>query len=485
MSRLRWPGTALYASLALLFVLTYLGGTHGPGIIRILFVVGCLAVSHLALRLGPAFHFEALIVLFSCSPYLRRIVDFHSGYDPHGLMLIGPLVAVLLPTMRLPAALLQRRGAIAGQAGTFLLLALCLCYAALLSVMQGNYMPAAIGLVKTLSVLAYGYWLIADADPRQVMRQAGRAFAIILPVIGIYGLMQYLDPSPADRYWMIASQESSMGNPEPLEVRVFSMLNSPQSFGDFVIVGLMILGYLRRSWEVLVLSAPAAIALLLSQARAAWIALAVAILYTFSFSGTKARSTIVVAWIVIAGGFAIEATPLGDVISTRLETMTNNPGQDGSAQARLEDLRFLFDHLDSYIVGAGFSAPGGTGLAYSTQQLRANDGIIIQSVTSMGAVVGVLFIVGVLWAGLHAAAQVKSRAEPEFVIAASLTIGQLVVLPLNNPAVGEVGILFWSMIAVATRAPGRQGAGSAGSPPRIPRFGADVMQAEPGSPVAR
>ena len=56
------------------------------------------------------------------------------------------------------------------------------------------------------SVLLYGCWLMAKAeDPQQVMRQGARAFVVVMPIVGVYGVMQYYDPSPADSYWMTAT----------------------------------------------------------------------------------------------------------------------------------------------------------------------------------------------------------------------------------------------------------------------------------------
>jgi hypothetical protein len=379
-------------------------------------------------------------------------------------MLMGPLLAALVPTTSLPAAILAKRGHLVGRLGPFVLITICLGYGSLVSELNGGYYSAVVVLGKSVSVLLYGYWLIAAADdPSLVMRQGARAFMLIMPIVGAYGIAQYFDPSPADRYWMIYSNMSSIGLPEPEQVRVFSTLNSPASLGNFIVFGLVLVGFLRRPWEVLVCSVPGAVAILLSQSRTTWIAFAVSIVYMFFFTGTRLRSRNLSLAIVVIATFTVLLTPLGDAISGRLQTISDSPGNDGSAIARLDEYRFLFDHLDMYLFGSGPSGPSGTGWGRATLALPAPDGLIVQSINAMGVFGGLLLVTGVIWAALQAIVRVDRRAAPEFVIAAALVLGQIVTIPLNNPTGAEFGILFWSAAAIASRAP-TQGIGRASVP---------------------
>jgi hypothetical protein len=448
------PALSLYLSLLLLGVATYLGGTYGISAVRLLYLFGCMAVAFQALRFGTAYHFEALIVLFAFSPYLRRIVDYGCGFEVHGYMLTGPLLAALLPTTALPAAVMATRGHLVGRLGPYLLAIVCLGYAAFLPVLNGDYVSALAGFGKSASVLLYGCWLLAKAeDPQQVIRQGARAFAVVTPIVGIYGIMQYFNPSPADSYWMTASAMSSIGLPEPEQVRVFSTMNSPASLGNFLGFGLMLVGFVRSRWNLLMCFGPGSVALLLSQSRTAWLALAASIIYTLFYSTTRLRALIIVVAVASATTFAIIATPLGDVISNRLETISDSPSQDGSAQARLGQLVFIFGHLDNYLLGSGTGGQNGNGLEYSTQSTGAYDGMIVWSITAMGIFVGLIFDISVIWAGLQGLLRLSHRAPPEFVIAAGLVAGQLITIPLVNPTSAEFGIFFWAVVAVAARTP--------------------------------
>jgi hypothetical protein len=448
------PAIPLYLSLILLFVATYLGGTHGISAVRFLYLIGCVAVAYQALRLGPAYHFEVLVVLFAFSPFLRRIVDYSCGYDAHGLMLSGPLLAALLPTIALPAAIFAKRGPLVGRLGPYLLATLCLGYAAMVSELNGHYVSAITGFGKSASVLLYGCWLLAYAEnPQQLMRQGARAFAIVMPIVGLYGIMQFLNPSPADRYWMITSAMASIGFPEPQQVRVFSTLNSPASLGNFIVFGLVLVGVLGGRWALLICSGAAAAALLLSQSRTSWLALAGSIVFMLFFYRTKARSAMIAVVIASVGAFVIVATPLGDVILPRLQSVAGGLSGDGSALARLHDIRFIFDHLENYLVGSGMSWHAGTGEEYNPQETGAWDGLIVWSISVMGVFFGLAFVISILWVGLQAALRVGQRARPEFVVAGALVAGQLLTIPLNNPTGAEFGIFFWTVVAVALRTP--------------------------------
>jgi hypothetical protein len=413
-----------------------------------------MGVAFQALRLGTAYHFEALIVLFAFSPYLRRIVDYGCGFEVHGYMLTGPLLAALLPTTALPAAVMATRGHLVGRLSPYLLAVLCLGYAAWLPVLNGDYVSAVTGFGKSASVLLYGCWLLAKAeDPQQVVLQGARAFAVVTPIVGIYGIMQYFNPSPADSYWMTASAMSSIGLPEPEQIRVFSTMNSPASLANFLVFGLILVGFVGSRRDLLICFGPGAVALLLSQSRTAWLALAASIIYTLFYSTTKLRSLTLVIALASATTFAVVATQLGDVISNRLETISDRPSDDASGQARLGQLAFIFNHVDSYLLGSGMGWQNGTGSEFSTQSTGAYDGMIVGSISSMGIFFGLMFVVTVIWAGLQGVLRVSHRAPPEFVIAAGFVAGQLITIPLVNPTSAEFGIFFWAAVAVAARTP--------------------------------
>ena len=272
-----------------------------------------------------------------------------------------------------------------------------------------------------------------------------------MPIMGVYGIVQYLAPSLADQFWMRNTPIDSIGSPEPGMVRVFSTMNSPASLACFLISGLMLVGFLRGRIGVVIACAPAAVTLLLSQVRSAWIALAIAIGYTLFFRATALRATMIALTILVAGVFAVVATPLGDVIQTRLQTLSASPGDDGSARVRFQEFALLLEHAEDHLIGYGEDFSGVSHIQGGVLTVQASDGMIINHMMTMGLVVGLICIFVTIWIAVQAVGSVGREAGPEFVIAASLVLGNIAVCPLTDPTGAEIGLLFWSFIAVCLR----------------------------------
>ncbi len=95
------PGAAAmgrrYGPLLLLLAVTAGLGLAGQAAARPVFIAGCVLVSWDLLRAGASAHLAGCLTLFCLAPFLRRVVDLHAGYEVSGLMISGPLLAVLVP----------------------------------------------------------------------------------------------------------------------------------------------------------------------------------------------------------------------------------------------------------------------------------------------------------------------------------------------------------------------------------------------------
>src|SRR5262249_31715796 len=151
-------------------------------------------------------------------------------------------------------------------------------YATSLSSFQGDWMNAASGALKWSVPLLYAAALIGSADPDDLVRAAASAFLVILPITGLYGIFQYIDPPEWDRYWMNFTTITSAGQPIPYGIRTFSPMNGPASFATFPAAGLLLVLFARSGWLAVLLASPAAFALLLSLFRTAWLSLAASVL---------------------------------------------------------------------------------------------------------------------------------------------------------------------------------------------------------------
>ena len=224
----------LLPTVAPAIVLLIIALVAGPALgapFRPLFVLGCAAAGWYAWRSDPGSHLQAALFLFAFSPLARRVVDLSAGYDPAGLMLVGPLLAILVPAPSLWGLLESRTNADSRIAPNFVV-AGCVAYAAALSLFQGNLFDAASGVLKWMAPLLYAASLAQSCDRDRMVQAATSAFLVILPVTGIIGVLQYIDPPAWDRYWMQFAPILSVGQPLPFEVRVFGTMKLRDVHGD-------------------------------------------------------------------------------------------------------------------------------------------------------------------------------------------------------------------------------------------------------------
>ena len=427
----------------LLLVGTAIVGPLLGAISRPLFVLGCLATGWHAWTRNPAAHVQSAIVLFAFTPLVRRLVDLSAGFDQSSIMLIGPLLFILAP---LPDVwrMLTERLQNPWLACPAIILS-CIGYGASLSMFQGDWLNAATGTIKWASPVIYAILLQQKADARgELVNAAARAFLVVLPLTGLYGIWQYVDPPSWDRYWMAYASITSAGYPMPYMVRVFSTMNGPASYATFTATGLLLVGFLRSGWQSLFVMLPAAVGLLLSLYRTSWLTLALGILFCVPFPSTRKRAVAMALGVAGAAVATVSLTPFGDVITDRLESL-GGASEDGSGAERLEEFFTLWNTPDSMVVGSGFTV-GDAGSA-GTMPV---DGQIVASWITLGIPVGLTCLAAYIAVALWATSSAWRMPSREGVVLGALACSAIFIqMPLTSIASGEVSALFWRFAARA------------------------------------
>jgi hypothetical protein len=434
-----------WAPTALLLIATAVVGPALGGLSRPLFVVGCAATGWLAWRHNAAAHAQSAILLFAFAPFVRRLVDLSAGFDQSSIMLIGPLLFILTPVPSLWTLLSSTdRPRNPWLIAPVIVLA-CIAYGAALSIFQNDWFNAANGALKWAAPVLYGIALQQRASSDgELVNAVARIFLLVLPLTGLYGIWQYVDPQRWDQFWMNYASITSAGYPFPYMVRVFSTMNGPASYATFTATGLLLVGFLRPGWQSLAAMAPAALGLLLSLYRTAWIALALGVLFCMLFQATRKRALTTGLGIVGAAVAAVLFTPFGEVITTRLESLGSG-AQDGSGTERLEEFVTLWNSPDSMVMGSGFTVTD-VGVAGA----MPIDGQFIASWLTMGIPVGLLCLAAYVWVGGWATAAAWRMPTREGVVLGALAFGAILIqLPLTSIASGEVSALFWMLVAMA------------------------------------
>jgi hypothetical protein len=432
-----WPTVALLVATAAIG--PALGGATRP-----LFLVGCLATGWLAWRSGVAAHVQSAIILFSFAPFVRRLVDVTAGFDQLSLMLIGPLLFILVSIPSLWVLLSPGRARNPWLIPCVVVL-VCIGYGAALSMFQNDWFNAANGVLKWVAPVLYAMALQQKADSSgQLADAAARAFLFILPVTGVYGVWQYVDPQIWDQLWMNYASITSAGLPLPYMVRVFSTMNGPGSYATFTATGLLLVGFLRPGWQSLFALVPAALGLLLSLYRTACITLALGVLFCMLFQSTRKRAVTTAVGITGAGLAAILFTPFGEVITDRLQSLGSGT-EDGSGNERLEEFITLWNMPNSMVGGSGFSVVD-AGVAGAMPV----DGQIVANWLTLGIPVGLLCLAAYMWVGFWATSAAWRIPTREGVVLGALAFGAILIqMPLASIGSGEMGVLFWMLAAIA------------------------------------
>ena len=427
--------------VALLIVVTIALGLAGQSVARIVFIGGCVVVAWDLLRFGPAAHLTGSLVLFCLAPFLRRVVDVHAGYEASGLMISGPLLAILTPTPLLFASLTQSR--LDPALRPFLLAGACALYGALLTLVEGNLQQAASNGLKWIAPLIYGMWLYGGSrrDPR-IVETAARAFMVLMPALGLYGFLQYVNPPIWDRYWMSYTTIASIGQPEPFAVRVFSTMNAPAGYATFTAAGLLLFGFRRVRLSLLLAAGPSVLGLMLSMYRTAWIALAVGIVVGLFHRRTWRRAAILLVTIPVLGAAVVAFTPAGAVLEARLETL-GALASDGSGQERLAEYAQLLNSDGGTLIGHGFG---------DTDVMQAGalplDGLFVVAWSAMGLVGAILCVTAFAWAALLAITRAWRNGTVSGLAVAAILAGGLAQVPLAVVSASEIGFLFWSLAGI-------------------------------------
>jgi hypothetical protein len=446
--RLRsWTASVISAGwwpVVLLLVATAVVGPALGGLVRPVFVLGCLITGWFAWRKSAAAHVQSAIALFAFAPFVRRLVDVTVGFDQSSIMLIGPLLFILVPVPDLWGLLSSGRSRNPWLVPPAIVLG-CVAYGAALSMFQDDWFNAANGVLKWAAPVLYAVALQQRSDSSgELVNAAARAFLVILPLTGLYGIWQYVDPQPWDQYWMNYASITSAGLPKPYLVRVFSTMNGPASYATFTATGLLLVGFLRPGWQSLVAMVPAALGLLLSLYRTAWIALALGLLFCMMFQSTRKRALTTGLGIAGAAVAAVMFTPFGEVIIDRLQSLGSG-ADDGSGGERLEEFVTLWNMPGSMVTGSGFSVTD-VGVAGAMPV----DGQIIACWLTMGIPVGLLCLAAYTWAGFWATSAAWRNPTREGVILGALAFSAILIqMPLTSIASGEVSALFWMLVAMA------------------------------------
>lgn len=421
-------------------------------VIELLVPVVGLAIAVLLLhrRDDPAY-LEYVIWLWLLTPWLRRVVDEASSFSEQSFILLAAPLASLAAL--LPGLAGRRR--LPGDASLAFAVALvALGYSFLAGAIRFGPAPASLGLTTWLAPLAVGLWVAtAPIEESLLRRTVGRLAVQGALVLGAYGIYQFFFIPEWDATWMRNVELISIGRPFPLEVRVFSTLNSPATLGSVLGALLVLLtatkGRLR--WPAALLGFTS---FGLSLVRTAWLGLLVALVALVASGQSRAvRNAVLIIAVPVALLVGVEG-PAQDAVTDRFNSTVEEGEDDSSFEDRVIFHGRVLPVAMRDVFGRGFGSTGSAAAQLDDDEedvaIVSVDSGVLESLLSMGSIVGTAFLLVIF--GAAAGAWRRGRRGSALDQAAGAAVVALAAqMVLGNVLTSASGVMFWLLIGLAAR----------------------------------
>jgi hypothetical protein len=379
------------------------------------------------------------------TPLVRRLIDQQSGWQDPSILLLAPplvtLISIVTLFRHLPSAHLKG-------GGPFILCFASVFYGFLIGLVQNSLAGTVVALLNWLPPLLFGFHLFINWREYPAYRQTiQRTFLWGVLVMGGYGVWQYLTAPAWDRFWLTNAVDTNVfGYPEPLGIRVWSTMNSPQPFAAVMMAGLILLLSNRESLKF-VATAAGYLSFLLTLARSGWLSwVAGLMLYMPSLKShlqVRLLITLMIMALLVVPLASIE--PLASEIAPRLESLSDTQ-EDGSYQARLEGYNELLGEALNQGLGQGL------GTVVESESLGSNDSSILTFLFSLGWMGTVPYLTGMFLIFFKLFQGSEAQIDTFVSAARAIAFGIFAQMGLNVAMIGVVGMVLWGFLGIGLAA---------------------------------
>ncbi|MBS7538482.1 O-antigen ligase family protein [Ancylobacter lacus] len=413
-----------------------------------------LAFSPIALVLGLYLFFTCQpqylafsMWLWMLTPFVRRVVDLHTGYHEQSLVMLAPflvasisLITVVRNLPRFGTRLLF----------PYLLLMVVILVGVLLGALQGAVAAAIYAALTWCAPIFLAINILCR--PEHAQANAERLFKTLaygLVILGGYGLYQFFSPPAWDTFWVENANMGSIGSAESTSLRIFATMNSPGIYAQMLMASLAALMVVKTPVKPLA-AALGIVSFMLSLVRSAWGGFVIAMLFVLARAPAKQK----VRYLVVAAILGVLAVPLltvgpiADKVQSRIESLSNTE-EDHSFQQRSALYQEMFAAVLTTVIGSGLGRTGvaAARLGGQTDMASLDSGIL-----------DVFFTFGIFAIPLFASifmivrqAVGAARCGPYANASAGIAIAIIVQLVFANVLYGPSGVIFhvFSALAVA------------------------------------
>lgn len=443
---------SLPAWLAIFGLILFTAGCILVGVgslLRLAFPLGSLAVGLFLYFRYPIIYIGFTWWMWFVTPWLRRIIDYRSGWDGQALILVAPFLVTLITLItfvqQLPRA--YRLGGL-----PFVLAFMGVVYGYLIGIIKNPPFVATRALLDWLTPIVFGFHLFVNWQNYPSYRQIiQRTFLWGVLITGTYGVFQYLVAPEWDNFWIIQTEIVTNGKPEPLGIRVFSTMNSALPFANVTLAGLLLLFTSKNPLRI-----PASIvgylAFLLSLARSAWGGWLVGMITLVSLLKARFQMRLIITILLMALCVLPLTTiePFSEIINSRFETFSNIQ-EDTSFNERSENYQANLNLALSSGLGNGI------GSVYFINEKGLLEEVVLDSgvldiLFTLGWFGAIPYLSGIILLVISVFQSSEAGSDPFASAARAISIGLVTQLALGSVMLELTGLVFWGFLGVAMAA---------------------------------
>lgn len=435
---------AAILSLVLFSVVCIFAGAST--LLRTAYIIISLAVGIFLYVRYPLFYIGFTWWMWFVTPFVTRLVDYKGGWDPTRFMLVSQYLVTLLTIhtffKELPRGL--RQGSL-----PFVLAFLGVFYGFLIGVIKTSPMTAARGMLDWLTPITFAFYLFINwRDYPLYRRIIERTFLWGVLVTGIYAVVQFLVAPEWDTFWLASTKLTSMGDPEPLKLRVWSTMASPAPYAAMMMAGLILL-FTTKNFLRIPASAIGYLAFLLTTVRTLWGGWLIAFL-TF-ITSLKARLQMRLFITILLMAICVipltQVEQFSETITTRFETFSQLD-KDDSARVRQ---KIYEDGLNSALTNGLGNGVGNTFIVNKKGVLEpiVIDSGILDMFFTLGWFGGIFYLLAIFMAFAKSLQYAEYRFDTFMAASRAISLGMLSTLLGNSGMLGMPGMVLWGFIALA------------------------------------
>ncbi|MHB1310866.1 MAG: O-antigen ligase family protein [Gemmatimonadaceae bacterium] len=447
MTQRRGKNLASTVTLGFFFLVTLAGLVGGGRLIPLLYVLFAVIAGVVAYYREPTRYVAFVFGLWFFTPWVRRVIDLHNGFDPTNVVLLAPLLVTLIGALTLVARARELRGSMMSP---FFFTLSAVLYGYAVGALKSGFIPATYAMLTWVAPITFSMHLMLSWRLFPRLRDSFLTFLqYALPIIAAYGIYQFVRPPSWDVAWMTAADVASVGSPIPFGFRSFGTLNTPGPYAVALLVGMLFLLGTTRRGLVLSLSL-GLVALLLTRTRASWVAFVVGLLVV-QFMGPVRRITR--NWMILLLMVAL-AMPLlsldvfRDTISKRLASFATL-AQDQSVKQRLIISRGATEAISTHAEGEGLGATGGGTKLQEGGRTASIDNGFLEVFYVLGWPGGALLMLGLIGHILTLGRFRDARQDAFANSARACFWAMLSVLLIGDIFSGGIGTMFWGCYGFA------------------------------------